>query len=184
MAKPMQHTWPKPFVSGCIQWKITSIVCKLIQAEGLGFAYNTWRRDFRSPSNEVCPGALIWQLNDSWPGALWALVDICLRPKSAYTMLLSARCKSFAIGLEQVAVDKLPITIRSYREEKKKVTVWVASSDLQEVMLSLTLSGGTLLTSGKQVKLPQPSIDVVLKPNRIGGFVIGSQLSYQKGHPS
>lgn len=51
----------------------------LTQAEGLRFGVEHYRR--RRPATS---GALIWQLNDSWPGTSWSIVDYHLLPKAAY----------------------------------------------------------------------------------------------------
>lgn len=37
---------------------------QLLQAEAIGFAANAWRREFRGAGEEICSGALVWQLND------------------------------------------------------------------------------------------------------------------------
>src|SRR5581483_10307671 len=52
---------------------------QLIQAEGVRFGIERFRE--RKPH---CSGALIWQLNDCWPGFTWSLIDFDGRPKPAY----------------------------------------------------------------------------------------------------
>lgn len=52
---------------------------QLIQAEGFRFGIERFRE--RKPH---CSGALIWQLNDCWPGFTWSVIDFDGRPKPAY----------------------------------------------------------------------------------------------------
>lgn len=51
----------------------------LCQAEGVKFGVEHYRR--RKPVNS---GALIWQLNDCWPGTSWSMIDYYLYPKAIY----------------------------------------------------------------------------------------------------
>ncbi|SFD37868.1 beta-mannosidase [Bacillus sp. OV194] len=51
----------------------------LAQAEGLKYGIEHYRR--RKPFTS---GALIWQLNDCWPGTSWSMVDYELLPKASY----------------------------------------------------------------------------------------------------
>lgn len=51
----------------------------LTQAEGLKYGIEHYRR--RRPRTS---GSLFWQLNDSWPGTSWSVIDYYLLPKAGY----------------------------------------------------------------------------------------------------
>ncbi|KAH6907492.1 beta-mannosidase [Coprinopsis sp. MPI-PUGE-AT-0042] len=57
---------------------------QVMQAEAVGYAYQVWRREWRGKGKEYCGGVLVWQFNDCWPVASWALVDYFMRPKPVY----------------------------------------------------------------------------------------------------
>ncbi|KAJ5180934.1 Glycoside hydrolase family 2 immunoglobulin-like beta-sandwich [Penicillium capsulatum] len=55
---------------------------QVVQAETMMFGYRGWRRQWGDERH--CGGALLWQLNDCWPGISWAIVDYFHKPKPAY----------------------------------------------------------------------------------------------------
>lgn len=71
---------------------------QLVQSEAMGYAYRNWRRQFEG---RECGGALVWQLNDSWPVTSWALIDYHMRPKMAYYVVARAM-KPLAIGIRRI----------------------------------------------------------------------------------
>lgn len=85
----------------------------LTQAEGLKFGVEHYRR--RKPS---CSGALIWQLNDCWPGTSWSLIDYDLLPKASYYY-----AKKFF----------QPVLLSVDHEQGKDLTVWVVNDTLKAI---------------------------------------------------
>jgi beta-mannosidase len=93
------------------------------QAEGLKHGVEHYRR--RQP---VCNGTLVWQLNDSWPGLSWSVLDFDLVPKAGYWFL-------------QRAYQPL---LASFRVEEGRLELWVSNSGLETVSLSLAVTVGPL----------------------------------------
>ncbi|KAI1621589.1 glycoside hydrolase superfamily [Exophiala viscosa] len=57
---------------------------QLLQSEAMHYAYRSWRRQWGKPSQRQCGGALVWQLNDTWPATSWAIVDYYLVKKPSF----------------------------------------------------------------------------------------------------
>jgi len=91
----------------------------LCQAEGLKFGVEHFRR--RKPENS---GALIWQLNDIWPGISWSLIDYYLFPKASY--YYARRFYN-------------PVLL-SFKEEAGAVSVWVTNDSYERYSDTLTVS--------------------------------------------
>ena len=91
------------------------------QAEGLKHGVEHYRR--RQPH---CNGTLVWQLNDSWPGLSWSVIDYDLVPKAGYYFL-------------QRAYQPL---LASFRVADGGLELWVTNSGADDVALELLVEIG------------------------------------------
>lgn len=91
----------------------------LTQAEGLKFAVEHYRRHKPETS-----GALIWQLNDCWPGTSWSMIDYYLLPKASYF---------YAKKFNQPILYTLDI------ENDKELNLWIVNDSLQNVDETITM---------------------------------------------
>ncbi|WP_409346040.1 hypothetical protein [Paenibacillus sp. MBLB4367] len=105
----------------------------LTQAAGLQLAVEHYRRNKPRTS-----GALIWQLNDCWPGTSWSMIEYCLLPKASYYY----SAKFFH-----------PILLTVDHEIGDKMTVYVVNDTLAALndVVSITISdfSGRILYEAK-----------------------------------
>lgn len=91
----------------------------LTQAEGLRYGIEHFRRIKHRNS-----GALVWQLNDSWPGTSWSMIDYELLPKA-----------SFYYG----KVFFHPVLLSLEHEPGEPLALWVVNDTLEPVRGQLQL---------------------------------------------
>ncbi|MRN52699.1 beta-mannosidase [Paenibacillus monticola] len=91
----------------------------LTQAEGLKYGVEHYRRNKQRTS-----GTLIWQLNDSWPGTSWSMIDYELLPKASYYY-----AKKFYH----------PLLISIAHEPGEPLQVWVVNDTLDSYAGKVTL---------------------------------------------
>ncbi len=87
---------------------------QLLQARSLRTAIE-WHRVNRPR----CHGALLWQLNDAWPGLSWSIIDSAGRPKPAYHAVQAAmqpRILSFHLVDGQVCLFAANDTDQTWEE--------------------------------------------------------------------
>ncbi|MGZ7443209.1 beta-mannosidase [Paenibacillus sp. TH7-28] len=102
----------------------------LTQAEGLKYGIEHFRRNRQRNS-----GALVWQLNDSWPGTSWSMIDYELLPKASFYY-----AKTFYN----------PVLLSLEHEPDEPLQVWVVNDTLEPLRgtVELTvhaLNGGAVL---------------------------------------
>ncbi|KAI5121343.1 hypothetical protein M0805_000651 [Coniferiporia weirii] len=71
---------------------------QILQSDALSHAYRSWRRDWRGPGKQFTSGAIVWQINDSWPVTSWAIADYFMRPKPAY-FSIARELKPYTVGI-------------------------------------------------------------------------------------
>ncbi|KAK6340978.1 hypothetical protein TWF696_009290 [Orbilia brochopaga] len=130
---------------------------QLVQSEALAYGYRGWRRQWGD--SRRCGGALVWQLDDCWPGISWAIVDYYLRKKPAYYTIARA-LRSLGVGIQREHWDWSVTHARPL--PKTKWETWITSSKLQAMKVKLEVRFISIAT-GKDVATPlvAESIDVV-----------------------
>lgn len=119
----------------------------------MSYAYNHWRRAFRGPGREYCSGVLVWQLNDIWPAASWALVDVNMNRKPGFYVAKRA-LEKVVVGMERVVTREKNYMVTSYLDEKREVEIWGVNGHLEELDVVLQLKAFDI-ESGDEVPLPE-----------------------------
>ena len=133
---------------------------QLAQSEALTFAYRGWRRRWGRPWR-LCGGALVWQLDDCWPGASWAVADYFLRRKPVFYAMKRALA-SVAVGVQRAHHDWSVTHARP--AETSKFELWVVSGRLEEVVATVELRFVSIAT-GRDIKEAVVRKDVKVMPN-------------------
>ncbi|PAK51748.1 glycoside hydrolase family 2 protein [Paenibacillus sp. 7541] len=92
----------------------------LTQAEGLKYGIEHFRRN-----NHRNRGALVWQLNDSWPGTSWSMIDYELLPKASYYY-----ARTFFH----------PVLLSLEHEPGEPLKVWLVNDRLESLQGTVTLT--------------------------------------------
>ena len=119
---------------------------QLSQAEALMYAYRGWRRQWGE--SRRCGGALVWQLNDCWPGTSWSIVDHFQRRKPAYYAIKRALAP-LAVGVKRTHYDWSVSHAR--RPSTSRYECWVASSKVADVVADVEIRFISI-ASGTDVK--------------------------------
>ncbi|KAF2279109.1 glycoside hydrolase [Westerdykella ornata] len=134
---------------------------QVMQADAMGWAYRSWRRDWGRSGERACGGVLVWQLNDCWPTVSWSVVDYYLVPKPAY-YAIKREMEPIVIGVARSMHDwtKRPADELWKRDtghidptqclENVHYAVWVSSSKLEEVKAKIVVKFISIRT-GKEV---------------------------------
>ncbi|PMD24567.1 glycoside hydrolase family 2 protein, partial [Hyaloscypha hepaticicola] len=108
---------------------------QLVQSEAMYYAFRGWRRLFEGGE---CGGALVWQMNDSWPVVSWATVDYYERPKMAF-YAISRAMRPVATGVARkmkgrTKADAANViahaTPHIYPQRESTYSVWVANASI------------------------------------------------------
>lgn len=136
---------------------------QMVQSETMRWAYKSWRRQWQVPGQRKCGGILVWQLNDCWPTASWAVVDYHLIKKPAYYAIKRAM-RTIDVGVRRTLFDwcqttelvdefsELKTGQIDLSEQARKGTfdVWIASSSTEQVEVQLEVRFISIKT-GKDV---------------------------------
>ena len=139
---------------------------QIMQAECVGTAYRSFKRNWKGPEKKECAGALVWQMNDCWPGTSWAIMDYYLNPKLAY-YAIKRELQSLTIGLQR---STKPATGTKYIngsvENTHSLEVWAVNLSLETYDVYVTIHSFDLV-SNIRTTITTGLLDTVqLLPNR------------------
>jgi len=130
----------------------------LTQAEGLKCGIEHYRRNKPNTS-----GALVWQLNDCWPGTSWSMIDYYQLPKASWFY-----AKKFFH----------PLLLTIDHDARQDVKVWVVNDHLETYEDTLELkvvsfSGEELFRTTMEVTIPENVSKMVVcftEEELLGGY--------------
>ncbi len=129
----------------------------LTQAEGLKYGIEHYRRHKHRNG-----GSLIWQLNDSWPGTSWSIIDYELLPKAAYYY-----ARSFYH----------PLLLCADHDPDQPFQVWIVNDRLEEIRTKVTVKvidwTGTVISSQQA--------QATIGANEAGAVAIWSEAELLQG---
>lgn len=125
------------------------------------YAYTRWRREWGTPGDRRCGGALVWQLNDCWPTISWAVVDYFLVKKPAFYAMQRA-LKPVAIAVARTHNEWTKGHVAP--DATSKYDVWIASSNVSGVTTAKVEMRFISIKTGLDVMDPQTE-DVEILPN-------------------
>ncbi|KAL8671185.1 MAG: hypothetical protein Q9168_004302 [Polycauliona sp. 1 TL-2023] len=138
---------------------------QLMQAECIATAFRLWKREWKGPSREYCGGALVWQLNDCWPGQSWSIVDYFLQPKLAY-YTMKRELVDITINTKRI-VEEIPADkyTRAHIQNIHKVQIFATNLSMDDHHYALRYKGWDIRTGEHQFtrQIPKPGM---LKHNR------------------
>ncbi|KAG8910599.1 hypothetical protein FRC01_006243 [Tulasnella sp. 417] len=126
-----------------------AFLTQVMQAEGLGWAYRSWRRNWKGRGKEYTAGALVWQTNDAWPATSWSLIDFFMFKKPSY--YVTARDLSpLSIGIARKAIQVVKhrdndrprqfYEFGAFRNVSATLEVWASNFTLSTVEATAELS--------------------------------------------
>jgi beta-mannosidase len=102
-----------------------------------------------------------WQLNDTWPGISWALVDVDMHRKPAFYIVKRALALA-VVGLKRVVTKEPSYIVFNSLPKKCALDVWAVNGLLRELKVVLRLSTFGIET-GNEIKLPVGAEKLTLK---------------------
>jgi beta-mannosidase len=170
-------------------------VSRVVTGEVMASALRDWRR-----AGSRCRGALVWTLQDLWPGAGFGLVDATGRPKAAY-YFVRRTLQPVALlmtdeglnGLALHAVNETPspvdaeVEVRVYQRGESCVASRVASLSLSP-RTSITLDAEAILDQFLDVTYayrfgpPTRNLVVATLRERGSGRTLSTSFHFPMGH--
>lgn len=131
---------------------------QLMQAECLATAYRLWRRQWKGEGKRYCGGALVWQLNDCWPGTSWSIFDYHLRPKYSYHAIKREMAPiTVSIARSKHQPSSTDKHTRVGLVTKFEIEIWASNLTLKDLEVNCIVKAWDVQT-GKELQLKDGSV--------------------------
>ncbi|KAJ3863761.1 glycoside hydrolase [Lentinula novae-zelandiae] len=141
---------------------------QLMQSEAVGFAYQSWRRNWGAKGKQYTGGVLVWQSNDCWPVTSWAIADYFLRPKAVYFTIMR-HLATFAVGITRTVIKNKPndrprqyYEFGAFQSRKAIIDIWAVNGSLSPRSATLELHFVDLCSSWNH----KETHAIVMPPNQ------------------
>ncbi|KAK7053733.1 glycoside hydrolase superfamily [Favolaschia claudopus] len=114
---------------------------RLMASDGVGYAYQVWRRKWGGPGKQYTGGVLVWQLNDCWPVTSWAIADYFLRPKPVY-FTIARQLATHTVGILRTYYE-----FGNYQSYGASLEIWGTNASLTPLRATLELHCADLKSS-------------------------------------
>ncbi|CAK7215124.1 hypothetical protein SBRCBS47491_002375 [Sporothrix bragantina] len=112
---------------------------QLMQAECLSAAIRACRRQWKGRRREYCGGQLVWQINDCWPVASWALIDFYGARKLAF-YAVKRQSAPLLIDMTRKYTAVESNTLEALKQKKAHVDVWAANAGLKQHVVDVAVT--------------------------------------------
>lgn len=119
------------------------IVSQLIQAEGIKYGVEHWRRN-----RGRCMGAIYWQLNDCWPVASWSSIDYYGRWKALHYAAKRFYAPILISACEEGTKVEIHLTNESFNKVKGEI-IWRLRDTGGEIIKERTIESELEALSSK-----------------------------------
>jgi beta-mannosidase len=156
---------------------------QVIQAEALGHALRGFRRGFGTVGARAVSGALVWQLDDCWPGVSWAMLEHLEVSRTASPTAVRRKPSFYAVRREllPLALGMAQRTPGAASQEQA-VELWAAQSGgraqaARLLVRAFTLGGESVFREERTVSVGENQV-TELGPVVVpaGPLVVGAQL--------
>lgn len=137
---------------------------QLMQSECYSYAYKLLRREWKTTGRRV-GGALVWQLNDCWPGASWSIIDYHERKKLGFyaikrelsTVVVAMFRNEYLKDTRQVPSELIDTT-HDFRLRDYVVDIWASNFSLSRILgivkcLLFNVNTGSVITQVSQAAI-------------------------------
>ena len=156
-------------------------ITQVMQADAVGFAYKSWRREWGVAQRRKCGGVLVWQFNDTWPTMSWAVADYFLVKRPSFYTL--KRClEPVVVGVSEPFHEWTTGHSDPTGAVRDKVfDVWVSNLKTEDVKMDVVVRFVSIKTV-KELCDPVKKKDIPIQANGTTEIMQNAEVAIDSSH--